>query len=101
MRNFPLARQIEQHPPGREKDSNLFRKLPRKMCRISYVVRHAQWHVFLNILVRRLSFYRCDGLGFKGSSCVQSDDLRVWKTSFSGHELSFPFLRRGGGNLIG
>jgi hypothetical protein len=38
MRNFPLVRQIEQLLPGLEKDSNLFRKLHRKMSRISYVV---------------------------------------------------------------
>lgn len=101
MRNFPQGRQIEQLLPEREKGSNLFRRLPRKMCRISYVVRRAKRHVFLNILVRRLSFNRCGGLEFKGSSCVQSDDLRLWKTSISGHELSFSFLHHGGGNLTG
>src|SRR6476619_2633127 len=41
------------------------------------------------------------GIGFKGSSCFQDADLRLWKTSFLGHESSFSFICRGGGCFTG
>ena len=44
---------------------------------------------------------RCSRHGFKGSSCFQDADLRVWKTSFLGHESSFSFICRGGGYFTG
>jgi len=46
MRNCPPVRQIELLLPEHEEDNNLFQKLPRKMCRISYNVGHAKVHAF-------------------------------------------------------
>ena len=46
-------------------------------------------------------FNRCRRYEFKASSCVPDADLRLWKTSLLGHELSFSLIRRDGGDFTG
>src|SRR2546421_4112833 len=70
-------------------------------CLVFHWLARREPNRFLNVLLRRLSFNRCSRHGFKGSSCFQDADLRVWKTSFLGHESSFSFICGGGSWFIG
>src|SRR5436190_22037475 len=39
-----------------------------------------------------VSLIAAGGYGFKASSCVRDNNLRVWKTSLLGHESSFSLI---------